>query len=232
MSRDECRKYLRFLELDAYAKMVSALRAQGPLTEGKQKLLGDLATALHISNERHQAEIRRAVNDDKLSLIAEQIFGPNTDTEWTVEGRRIIPLFPRLKGRTAFTTFANSLSLSAAIANERQTHFPRKKEVKFKGGSHSQSKFDEKVLNHNENTFVSRKRKRSTHEVTGLNNGTYTNYPSTSHSYNNTKVSSNTKIFSASPSFREQCPATRQRVEIDKSEISHENKEFRKYPNS
>lgn len=59
-------------ELDAYAKMVSALRAQGPLTEGKQKLLGDLATALHISNDRHQAEIRRAVNDDKLSLIAEQ----------------------------------------------------------------------------------------------------------------------------------------------------------------
>ena len=52
--------------------MVSALRAQGPLTEGKQKLLGDLATALHISNDRHQAEIRRAVNDDKLSLIAEQ----------------------------------------------------------------------------------------------------------------------------------------------------------------
>lgn len=61
-----------FPELDAYAKMVSALRAQGPLTESKQKLLEDLATALHISNDRHQAEIRRAVNDEKLSLIAEQ----------------------------------------------------------------------------------------------------------------------------------------------------------------
>jgi hypothetical protein len=52
--------------------MVSALRAQGPLTEGKQKLLEDLAAVLQISNERHQAEIRRAVNDDKLSLVAEQ----------------------------------------------------------------------------------------------------------------------------------------------------------------
>jgi len=52
--------------------MVSVLRAQGPLTEGKQKLLGDLATALHIPNERHQAEIRRAVNDDKLSLVADK----------------------------------------------------------------------------------------------------------------------------------------------------------------
>lgn len=63
---------LTITELDAYAKMVSVLRAQGPLTEGKQKLLGDLATALHIPNERHQAEIRRAVNDDKLSLVADK----------------------------------------------------------------------------------------------------------------------------------------------------------------
>lgn len=61
-----------FQELDAYAKMVSVLRAQGSLTEDKQKLLEEIATALHISKERHQAEIRRAVNDDKLSLVAEQ----------------------------------------------------------------------------------------------------------------------------------------------------------------
>lgn len=45
-----------------------------------------------------------------------------------MEGRRIIPLFSRLKGRTAFTTFANSLSLTAAIANERQPHFQKKRE--------------------------------------------------------------------------------------------------------
>lgn len=57
-----------------------------------------------------------------------RLFGPNTETEWTVEGRRIIPLFPRLKGRTAFTTFANSLSLTTAIANERQSSYQRKRE--------------------------------------------------------------------------------------------------------
>ena len=45
-----------------------------------------------------------------------------------MEGRRVIPLFPRLKGRTAFTTFANSLSLTTAIANEKQPHFQRKRE--------------------------------------------------------------------------------------------------------
>lgn len=61
-----------FLELDAYANMVSVLRAQGPYTVDKKKLLQELASVLHISNERHRAEIRRAVNDDKLSAIAEQ----------------------------------------------------------------------------------------------------------------------------------------------------------------
>jgi len=52
--------------------MVSVLRAQGPFTNEKQKLLQELAKILHISNERHRAEIRRAVNDEKLATIAEQ----------------------------------------------------------------------------------------------------------------------------------------------------------------
>lgn len=59
-------------ELEAYGNMVSVLRAQGSFTNEKQKLLQELAKALHISNERHRAEVRRAVNDEKLSIIAEQ----------------------------------------------------------------------------------------------------------------------------------------------------------------
>ncbi|XP_076665779.1 uncharacterized protein LOC143367639 isoform X2 [Andrena cerasifolii] len=119
MTRDECRKCLRCLELDAYGSMVSVLRAQGPLTSEKQKLLQELAKVLHISNERHRAEVRRAVNDEKLATIAEQLNGPNTGTDWTIEGRRAIPLLPRLKTRSAFTTLANSLSLVTAAANKR-----------------------------------------------------------------------------------------------------------------
>ncbi|XP_076665789.1 uncharacterized protein LOC143367639 isoform X3 [Andrena cerasifolii] len=107
------------LELDAYGSMVSVLRAQGPLTSEKQKLLQELAKVLHISNERHRAEVRRAVNDEKLATIAEQLNGPNTGTDWTIEGRRAIPLLPRLKTRSAFTTLANSLSLVTAAANKR-----------------------------------------------------------------------------------------------------------------
>ncbi|XP_012137016.1 uncharacterized protein LOC100874885 isoform X4 [Megachile rotundata] len=122
MTRDECRKCLRCLELDAYGSMVSVLRAQGPFTNEKQKLLQELAKVLHISNERHRAEVRRAVNDEKLATIAEQLNGPNTGTDWTIEGRRVIPLLPRLKARSAFTTIANSLALATVAANRR--NFP------------------------------------------------------------------------------------------------------------
>uniref|UniRef100_A0ABD2XDR7 ENT domain-containing protein n=2 Tax=Trichogramma TaxID=7490 RepID=A0ABD2XDR7_9HYME len=215
MSRDDCRKYLRFLELDAYSKMVSALRGQGPLTEGKQKLLGELASVLHISTERHQAEIRRAVNDDKLSIIAEQLFGPNTDTEWTVEGRRLIPLFPRLKGRTAYTTFANSVSLTASMANDRPPHF-QKKEVKYKN-SCCEPKYDEKLLNNGtENTFRYRKRNRSFLEGSkNLNNGSYLNYPTTSKQIYSNNILNNSRSFASPPTSIEQNPKTRQRVDID-----------------
>lgn len=64
--------FLFNIELDAYGSMVSVLRAQGPFTSEKQKLLQELAKVLHISNERHRAEVRRAVNDEKLATIAEQ----------------------------------------------------------------------------------------------------------------------------------------------------------------
>lgn len=51
---------------------MSALRAQGELSEEKRKLLQDIAATLNISMERHKAEVRRAVNDEKLATIAQQ----------------------------------------------------------------------------------------------------------------------------------------------------------------
>ncbi|XP_012225893.1 BRCA2-interacting transcriptional repressor EMSY [Linepithema humile] len=120
MTRDECKKCLRRLESDAYGSMVSVLRAQGPFTNDKQKLLQELAKVLHISNERHRSEVRRVVNDDMLATIAEQLNGPNTGTDWAIESRRTIPLMPRLKARSAFTTLANSLSLATTIADEKK----------------------------------------------------------------------------------------------------------------
>ncbi|XP_043257641.1 BRCA2-interacting transcriptional repressor EMSY [Colletes gigas] len=152
MTRDECRKYLRCLELDAYGSMVSVLRAQGPFTNEKQKLLQELAKVLHISNERHRAEVRRAVNDEKLATIAEQLNGPNTGTDWTIEGRRTIPLLPRLKARSAFTTLANSISLATAVANKRNLPVPEKTEnaKAIRSESPEKTKVQEKLLSNNE----------------------------------------------------------------------------------
>ncbi|XP_069684302.1 BRCA2-interacting transcriptional repressor EMSY isoform X2 [Periplaneta americana] len=119
MSRDECKRILRRLELEAYSSLVSALRAQGELSKEKRKLLQDLASTLNISMERHRAEVRRAVNDEKLATIAEHIAGPNTSTDWAIEGRRLIPLMPRLVPQTAFTALANNVANIAAAENAK-----------------------------------------------------------------------------------------------------------------
>lgn len=60
------------LELEAYASLVTALRAQGPLNQNKLKILKETSALLNITQERYKAEIRRAVNDEKLNTIAYQ----------------------------------------------------------------------------------------------------------------------------------------------------------------
>jgi len=61
-----------FAELETYGAVVSTLRAQGELNKDRRKLLEDLSVIMKISPERHKAEIRRAVNDEKLSEIADK----------------------------------------------------------------------------------------------------------------------------------------------------------------
>ncbi|XP_066444380.1 BRCA2-interacting transcriptional repressor EMSY isoform X2 [Eleutherodactylus coqui] len=116
-SRDECKRILRKLELEAYAGVISALRAQGDLSKEKKELLGELSKVLSISTERHRAEVRRAVNDERLTTIAHNMSGPNSSSEWSIEGRRLIPLMPRLVPQTAFTAAANAIANSAGQHN-------------------------------------------------------------------------------------------------------------------
>lgn len=61
-----------FVELEAYSKMMSVLRAQGALEENRKKLLEELRAVLHIGNDRHSAEARRVSNDELLATIADQ----------------------------------------------------------------------------------------------------------------------------------------------------------------
>uniref|UniRef100_A0A8C2ZSQ2 BRCA2-interacting transcriptional repressor EMSY n=1 Tax=Cyclopterus lumpus TaxID=8103 RepID=A0A8C2ZSQ2_CYCLU len=117
LGRDECKRILRKLELEAYAGVISALRAQGDLTKDKKDLLGELTKILGISTERHRAEVRRAVNDERLTTIAYHMSGPNSSSEWSIEGRRLVPLMPRLVPQTAFTLTANAVASATANQN-------------------------------------------------------------------------------------------------------------------
>ncbi|XP_017284678.1 BRCA2-interacting transcriptional repressor EMSY isoform X2 [Kryptolebias marmoratus] len=117
LGRDECKRILRKLELEAYAGVISALRAQGDLTKDKKDLLAELTKILGISTERHRAEVRRAVNDERLTTIAYHMSGPNSSSEWSIEGRRLVPLMPRLVPQTAFTATANAVASVTANQN-------------------------------------------------------------------------------------------------------------------
>uniref|UniRef100_A0A8I4A3N5 EMSY transcriptional repressor, BRCA2 interacting n=1 Tax=Callithrix jacchus TaxID=9483 RepID=A0A8I4A3N5_CALJA len=98
LSRDECKRILRKLELEAYAGVISALRAQGDLTKEKKDLLGELSKVLSMS-------------------------GPNSSSEWSIEGRRLVPLMPRLVPQTAFTVTANAVA-NAAIQHNASLPVP------------------------------------------------------------------------------------------------------------
>lgn len=70
ISSADCRRLLRRHEIEAYAKVVTAFRAQGLLTTEKRTLLFELQRLLSINGDRHRAEVRRAVNDEELATIS------------------------------------------------------------------------------------------------------------------------------------------------------------------
>ena len=45
--------------------------------------------------------------------------GPNNATEWAIEGRRLVPLLPRLLPQTIYSGLADSAACSAAAFNAR-----------------------------------------------------------------------------------------------------------------
>jgi len=119
MTREEAKRILRRLELDAYSAVVTAFRAQGDISKGKKTLLHELSNNLSISTERHRAEVRRAANDDRLNAVAGCMYGPETSTEWSMEGRRLVSLMPRLVPQTVFTAKATAAANQAVKANQK-----------------------------------------------------------------------------------------------------------------
>lgn len=119
MTKDESVQNLRNLELEAYSHLVSALRAQGPLNSDKRKLLKETSSVLNISQERHKAEIRRALSDEKLNTICYQVNNHNEfSEEWAQEGRRSVSLVPRMSPQTGYSVIADELSEAANQSNK------------------------------------------------------------------------------------------------------------------
>lgn len=183
LSRDESKRILRRLELEAYSSLITAFRAQGILTKYKKKLLQELQHALSISTERHRAEVRRAVNDEQLSTIADTMCGPSTDSDWLIEGRRLIPLMPRLVPQTAFTVTANQavnlqVEKNAAMPNPAQTG----------------NKDWGTVPEEEEESFSKKRRHAAADSISSVSAGTQTSRAATTSSSNNLQGISPVKI--------------------------------------
>ena len=63
---------LFYSELKAYSGVLDALRAGGGLTPRKSSFLADLRKILSISDDRHKAEVRRAINSEILNTVCEK----------------------------------------------------------------------------------------------------------------------------------------------------------------
>uniref|UniRef100_H2YVZ1 ENT domain-containing protein n=1 Tax=Ciona savignyi TaxID=51511 RepID=H2YVZ1_CIOSA len=109
---------LRQFELEAYSSTLTALRAEGELNDEKRELLGHLQSMLGITKERHKAEVRRAVNDEKLTSVACSLNRGNPcATEWEKEGRHVMSLPIRPTPITANTQLADYIANITAMEN-------------------------------------------------------------------------------------------------------------------
>jgi hypothetical protein len=113
----ECEKFLRNLELEAYAAIVSVFCAQGDLTEKKLGVLQQLQVLLRIPVERHRAELRRALNDDRLDFKKLSKQKPNWCDEINNHTSNVI--MKRKPPNTVYKTIADEISTkSKTLANK------------------------------------------------------------------------------------------------------------------
>jgi hypothetical protein len=123
MTKLECKKSLRNLELEAYASIITVFRAQGELNDKKREILQDLQIILHITLDRHKAELRRAVNDEKLHTIAKRLSSnkTNINKKWQQESKRTVPVLPRIPPSTYYKMIADQLVGKSKIYLEALT---------------------------------------------------------------------------------------------------------------
>ncbi|TKR81687.1 hypothetical protein L596_015519 [Steinernema carpocapsae] len=84
---EDCIYMLRRLEQSALTTLISAMRAQGGLSEYREKILNHVRNILHFTETQMSTEMRRAANDPCLAKISETL-NPHYDTfsQWSAGG--------------------------------------------------------------------------------------------------------------------------------------------------
>ncbi|KAK0406178.1 hypothetical protein QR680_018413 [Steinernema hermaphroditum] len=87
---EDCTYMLRRLEQSALTTLIAAMRAQGGLSEYREKVLNHVKNILHFSDAQMVTEMRRAANDPCLMRISETL-NPHYDTftQWSAAGLNI-----------------------------------------------------------------------------------------------------------------------------------------------
>jgi len=108
------------LSLEAYSLLITALRARGSqLTAKEENVLLDIKEILGISEQRHEAEFRRATHDELLTDLATKINGSDEWKDCTTPSQ-----FPTISNQNkAYQDTVNSLSLLCKRHNSRKRSF-------------------------------------------------------------------------------------------------------------
>ena len=75
MPDSDLSKSPKYSLLSRFSSTLAAFRAQGELTAEKRRLLSEMAQLLNVEAGRHRAEVRKIVNDERLTNICKQLTG-------------------------------------------------------------------------------------------------------------------------------------------------------------
>ncbi|XP_071195414.1 BRCA2-interacting transcriptional repressor EMSY isoform X3 [Salvelinus alpinus] len=76
-----------------------------------------LENSLKSSAFQQSVIVQRSVGQSMMSALPPLPISPNSSSEWSIEGRRLVPLMPRLVPQTAFTVTANAVASATANQN-------------------------------------------------------------------------------------------------------------------
>lgn len=132
----QANRNLRRVEIEAYASVINAFRAQGPLIEDKIDILEELCEQLAIPPERHYAELKRALNDDSLNQVARTVIGFDTSSSWEIEAAKYSQTLQSCIPKSRFVTNAFHALSNYCVGNILSSKRQEFKNFRAENGNH------------------------------------------------------------------------------------------------